>query len=182
MIGICVGHSRKGDEGAYSSGNYVVSEWDFNRDLARRIAHILYVSHKIYDDYKARSYTTGIKNVAREMKEDGITTAVELHFNSASPSAQGHEWLYWHSSANGGKLANLFKDKMELAYPEMKSRGAKPRVPRQRGAAFLRETHCTAIIGEPFFGSNVDEWNKINDNRDKLARVYADALTEFAHG
>tara|TARA_R100000963_G_C4630763_1_gene95916 strand:+ start:95 stop:643 length:549 start_codon:yes stop_codon:yes gene_type:complete len=182
MIGICVGHSRRGDEGAYSSGEYVVSEWDFNRDLARRISHLLYAPHKIYSDYKARSYTTGIKNVAREMKEDGVTAAVELHFNSATPSAQGHEWLYWHSSAGGQKLANVFKDKMELAYPEMKSRGAKPRVPKQRGATFLRKTHCVAVIGEPFFGSNVDEWHMINNSRDKLARVYSSALFEFAHG
>jgi len=182
MIGICVGHSREGDEGAYSTGEYVVSEWDFNRDIARRISHVLEVPFKIYDNYKARSYTTGIRNVAREMKEDGVSVAVELHFNSASPSASGHEWLYWHSSVGGQKLANLFKDKMELAYPDMKSRGAKPRVPRQRGSTFLRKTHCVAVLGEPFFGSNLDDWRIINNNRGKLARVYAEALTAFVHG
>jgi N-acetylmuramoyl-L-alanine amidase len=116
------------------------------------------------------------------MKEDGVIAAVELHFNSATPSAQGHEWLYWHSSVGGEKLANLFKDKMEAAYPEMKSRGAKPRIPRQRGSTYLRKTHCVAVIGEPFFGSNADEWRMINDNKGKLARVYASALAEFIRG
>ena len=58
MIGICVGHSRKGDEGARTSGEYVVSEWDFNRDLARRICGVLPIEAKIYDDYELSTYSS----------------------------------------------------------------------------------------------------------------------------
>ena len=89
MIGICVGHSRKGDEGAYTSGEYSISEWDFNRDLARRISHVLSVEHKIYNDYELNTYSAAIRNVARKMKSDGVKAAVELHFNAASTKPKG---------------------------------------------------------------------------------------------
>jgi len=71
------------------------------------------------------------------------------------------------------------RDSMERSYPDMKSRGIKARGPRQRGSAWLRRTHCYAVIAEPFFGSNEKEWHMINDSRDKLAAVYAHALTNF---
>ena len=33
MIGICIGHSRKGDKGAYTLSPDSVSEYDFNKAL-----------------------------------------------------------------------------------------------------------------------------------------------------
>jgi len=186
-IGLCVGHSRLGDQGAYTHGEYVVSEWDFNRDLVRRIGHVLSNQHgwaigedyAIYDHYPARSYSGAISYISRKLWEDGVTAAIELHFNSATPTARGHEWLYWPTSRGGIQLATALRDSMERSYPDMKSRGIKARGPRQRGSAFLRRTHCYSVIAEPFFGSNEKEWHMINDSRDKLAAVYAHALTNF---
>ncbi len=71
---------------------------------------------------------------------------------------------------------------MEEAYPDMKSRGAKPRGPKQRGSYLLRKVPPYAVIAEPFFGSNVREWELINDSRDKLAGVYARSAIKFAEG
>ena len=156
MIGLCVGHSRKGDKGAYTSGDYVVSEWDFNRDLARRIGSLLDIAYKIYDDYELTTYSAAIRNISRKMHGDGVKAAIELHFNAATPAARGHEWLYWHSSSGGKRLATALRDEMDESFPEMASRGIKPRGPRQRGSAFLRKTHCPA--------------------------VYARAMTKFANG
>ena len=189
-IGLCVGHSRLGDQGAYTSGEYILSEWDFNHDLVRRINQTLKrvygwnlgVDYAIYDQYPCRSYTGAINYIARKMECDGVTAAVELHFNAATPSANGHEWLHWHTSSGGKRLATALKDQMEGIYPDMKSRGLKPRVSRQRGSAFLRKTKCTAVIAEPFFGSNAAEWRMINNDRGRLAGVYAKALVGFAKG
>ena len=89
-IGLAVGHSRLGDQGAYTTGEYVLSEWDFNRDMVRRIAHVLNVDHRIYDTYPAKSYAGGINYLSRKLIEDDIDAVIELHFNSASPSAKGH--------------------------------------------------------------------------------------------
>tara|TARA_R110002020_G_scaffold13974_1_gene49799 strand:+ start:934 stop:1509 length:576 start_codon:yes stop_codon:yes gene_type:complete len=189
-IGLACGHSRLGDQGAYTTGDYVLSEWDFNRDMVRRIGHLLSNNHGwasggdyvIYDHYPARSYTGAINYLARKLKEDNVGAVIELHFNSASPSAKGHEWLYWHTSSGGKRLAETLRDEMEEAYPDMKSRGAKPRGPKQRGSYLLRKVPPYAVIAEPFFGSNVREWELINDSRDKLAGVYARSAIKFAEG
>ena len=181
-IGLAVGHSRLGDQGAYTTGDTILSEWDFNHDMVRRISQVLRGNHKIYDHYPARSYTGAINYLARKLIEDNIDAVIELHFNSASPSANGHEWLYWHTSKGGKKLASALRDEMEEAYPEMVSRGIKPRGPKQRGSYLLRAVRPVACIAEPFFGSNADEWKMINDNRGRLAGVYARAIKNYAEG
>ena len=64
-IGLAVGHSRLRDQGAYTVGDYVLSEWDFNRDIVRRISSVLSVDYKIYDQYPAKSYVGGINYLAQ---------------------------------------------------------------------------------------------------------------------
>ena len=183
-IGLVVGHSRLGDQGAYSSGEYVLSEWDFNRDLVRRVATPLKgeVDFVIYDQFPVKTYSAAIKYLANKLDEDGVDAAIEFHFNSASPQASGHEWLYWYTSKKGSELAYLLRDEMEEAYPDLPSRGAKPRVAKQRGSGMLRGVRPPIVIAEPFFGSNVDEWRMINNNRGKLAGVYARAIKKYAEG
>jgi len=181
-IGLAVGHSRLGDSGAYTSGEYVLSEWDFNHDLVKRIVPYLNVDYAVYDQYPVKTYTAGINYLAKRLDEDNVDAVVELHFNSAGPKASGHEWLYWHTSKGGAELAYALRDEMDMAYPDMKSRGAKPRVRKQRGSFLLRKVRPVACIAEPFFGSNPDEWRMINNNRGKLAQVYANALNKFAGG
>tara|TARA_R110002020_G_scaffold60496_18_gene163869 strand:+ start:1278 stop:1835 length:558 start_codon:yes stop_codon:yes gene_type:complete len=183
-IGLAVGHSRLGDQGAYSVGEYVLSEWDFNRDLVRRVASPLKgkVDFVIYDQYPVKSYTAGINYLAKKLKEDQVDAVIEFHFNSAGPKSTGHEWLYWHSSKQGSRLAYALRDEMSEAYPDLASRGAKPRVAKQRGSYFLRKVSPPAVIAEPFFGSNADEWRMINNNRGKLAGVYARAIKKYAEG
>ena len=57
-IGLAVGHSRKGDEGAVTTreSGYSISEFMFNSDLVRRVAKGLRVDYVIYDDYKEPDY------------------------------------------------------------------------------------------------------------------------------
>ena len=181
-IGLAVGHSRLGDQGAYSAGVYVLSEWDFNRDLVRRVATPLkgHVDFVIYDQYPVKSYVAGINYLAKKLKEDQVDAVIEFHFNSAGAKSTGHEWLYWHSSKLGRKLAYLFRDEMSGSYPDLTSRGAKPRVSKQRGSYFLRKVRPPAVIAEPFIGSNADEWAMINNNRGKLAGVFARAIKKYA--
>mgnify|MGYP003145228112 FL=1 len=183
-IGLAVGHSRKGDEGAMTSreSGYSISEWQFNCDLVRRILPSLQVDYVIYDDYVARSYVGGINYLSRKLTEDKVDAVIEFHFNSAGPKAEGHEWLYWHTSKEGARLAYALRDEMQITYPEMKSRGAKPRAKNQRGSYALRKTPVPCVLAEPFFGSNCDEWQKINNNRGKLAGVFARAINKFADG
>ena len=179
MIGLAIGHSRRGDSGAYTVGKPSVSEKKFNTELLPLITPKLKVPFKIYDDYKASSYVGAMNYVSRKMREDLVDACIEFHFNAAGPRATGHEWLHWESSRGGRRLANKLKEAMDKAYPDLASRGVKPRTKGQRGALFLRKTPCYACIAEPFFGSNLSDVELIQSDLNKLASVYAKGINDF---
>jgi N-acetylmuramoyl-L-alanine amidase len=185
LIALCVGHSRtingKPEGGAVSVGK--VSEWNYNRALAPLIAAELsarMIPSIIISRYEGTGYGSSQRQLAAKLKDLAATAAIELHFNSAdTESASGHEWLYWHSSQHGKRLAGCIASEMCLSVPEVKSRGAKPRFPGDRGAEFLKSTHCPAIIAEPFFGSNQSDWNAAMTKRDCFARAIAEGVAEW---
>ena len=107
MIALCVGHSRPNDSGASSVTG--VSEWDYNSELAEMIGRKLHLPYKVYSVYKGTGYVTAMKWLAKKLHDDRVDTAVELHFNAASPKATGHEWLYWHTSEKGRLLARALR-------------------------------------------------------------------------
>jgi N-acetylmuramoyl-L-alanine amidase len=174
MIAICVGHSRK-ISGRYDGGAYSaplnINERDFNLKVASQLSKKLAsrnIRSKIIDHYNGNGYGSAMADVARQVKEAGATLAIELHFNSATPQANGHEWLYWHSSEIGQKIAGKFEKEFSKEFPGIKSRGLKSITKKDRGGKFLELTHCPAIILEPFFGSSVGD----------CARINVDGLTE----
>lgn len=177
MIAICVGHSRPNDSGAASVTG--VSEWDYNSELAEMIGDKLMIPHKIYSVYKGTGYVTAIKWLSKKMKEDGVDTALELHFNAASPKATGHEWLYWHSSEKGRLLSRALRDSFEDSFPLFRSRGIKPKQKKDRGAYFLRATPMTACIAEPFFGTNKEDWKLAVEHKEGIAISIAGGISLY---
>ena len=74
-------------------------------------------------------------------------------------------------------MARALRDSMEDAFPELTSRGIKPRKSGTRGSGFLRGTHCPAVICEPFFGTNPDvDWPIAVAEKPLIAQVIADGL------
>lgn len=181
MIAICVGHSR-GDKGARSVGG--VSEWDYNRDLGMRIRNLLMdrgMTACFIDRYAQASYGRAMDYLSAHLKSMRVECAVELHFNAASPSAAGHEWLYWHASNPGRALARCLDESMAARFERHPRRGIKPigLGKDDRGAGFLQKTHCPAAIAEPFFGTNAESWAFFNDHRQDLAEVIADGIDQW---
>lgn len=180
MIAICIGHSR-GDGGAVSTGG--VSEWNWNRALGQIILKDLRergFAALLVDRYAQTGYSRAMDLLAASLASQKVTVAVELHFNSATPSATGHEWLYWHSSVPGRALAQCLDRRMGETFPEHKRRGLIPiRSEAERGGGFLRKTRCPAVICEPFFGSNPQDWQMATAHRDLLARVIADGIDDW---
>ena len=173
-IGLCVGHSRRGDKGAVSAGG--VSEWEYNRTVANMTKGHLAdagIESVVYAVYPRSSYSAAIRWLAAELRKDGIGAVLELHFNSAHPAAEGFEYLHWRTSPNGKALASAVHQAHKTAMPHQKDRGVKGKGPRDRGSYFLRKTHCPAIITEPFFGSNPFEWGDWGDAQERLSRIYA---------
>ncbi len=180
MIALCVGHSRQGDCGAIAV-NGQTSEYDYNCDLADRIIDKVKLPVRVYDSYSGNGYTSSMKWLARKLRDDNVDIAVELHFNSATPSATGHEWLYWETSEQGRLLARSLRDSMEDSFPTLTSRGIKGRRKGSRGAAFLRLTHCPAVIAEPFFGSNRCDWDLALNHKEGIALSIASGLRLYTN-
>lgn len=184
MIAICVGHSRSGDNGAVSVGG--VSEYAFNSRIAKVTAGLLCsqgIEATPIMEYQGSGYSAAMTWVAGEIKRMGAKAAIELHFNSATPSANGHEFLYWSNSSGGKALAKRFAQSYQETFPKSRPRQVGGtlgiRSASARGAQFLRKTHCPAMIAEPFFGSNQEEWDIASHNIDRIALAYAKAIAAW---
>ena len=180
MIAICIGHSRKiggrYDGGAYSE-HLKTNERDFNLKVATKLSANLTrkgIPSQIFSDYAGNGYGSAMVNAADQVRKAQATMAIELHFNSASPDANGHEWLYWFNSLNGASIAKNFETEFKRVFPSIKSRGIKMITRVNRGGKFLELTHCPAVILEPFFGSNKNDCDQITI--DGLASAYANAI------
>jgi len=184
-IAICVGHSRPinghPEGGAVSVDG--TSEWVFNNDLAFLIEAELTksrVSSVVISSYDGVGYGAAQRWLAAHLKTLGVKLAIELHFNSAdSPAATGHEWLYWSTSSKGKALAAQLHAEMCLALPTIRARGIQPKTSADRGAEFLRGTHCPAVICEPGFGSNPNDWRILTLQKAALARAIAQSLLAY---
>lgn len=184
-IALCIGHSReingRRDGGAVSVGGQ--NEWTYNRALADMIgAHL--TRHRlgwiVIDYYQGKGYGGAMRWLATELQSREIGAAIELHFNSASATARGHEWLFWHNSNAGKRLAEslYYETRLQLPPNIIPARGIKP-IANGRGDEFLRRMHCPAIIAEPFFGSNADDWKLATEKKEKIALAIANGLAEW---
>lgn len=178
LIAICIGHSRSGDRGAESVDG--TTEWDFNRTLGKIVVARLMAAGRsaiLIDRYEGRGYTSAMRWLGGYLKKLGATTALELHFNSSdNPKASGFEYLHHEDSGRGHDLAIALTDFQRARFPRAFSRGVKYISKRGRGWAFLNLTPCPAVICEPFFGSNPEEWAAYKADPAKLAECYAEAL------
>lgn len=184
-VALCVGHSRKIngkiEGGAVSVGR--VNEHTYNRELALMIEAQLDgmgIPSFIVASYQGNGYTAAQKWLASHLKEQGATAAIELHFNSAdASSATGHEWLFWASSKKGRLLAGELDDSMLEMFPDLNRRGIKPKGSGDRGAEFLKLTHCPAVIAEPFFGSNPEDWKLAVEKKADIALAMATGIRKY---
>lgn len=180
-VGICVGHSRRGDSGAVAL--WGETEHAYNTKVAKHLQESLRrsgIESFVIDDYQNSGYSAGIRHAAKVLRDRGATLATELHFNSAGETANGAEWLYWVTSKGGEKLAEAFRASFRKAFPMMTDRGIKPRSEGTRGALFLRITPCPAIICEPFFGSNPKDCATFQGEEKRLAESYTDAIRSLS--
>ncbi len=183
---ICIGHSRRvhgHHEGGAISWDDKVSEWTYNSDLGLRIKGELAkagIVAIVISDYEGNGYSSAQRWLAARLKALGCTLALELHFNSSDdPNSNGHEQLYWNSSKNGKRLADEIRAEMCLGIPEIKTRGIKEKFALDRGAEFLKGTHCPAVICESGFGSSKSDWNALTTRKDALARAITNGVLSY---
>ena len=179
-VAIVVGHSRQGDKGAYSVGG--VSEWDFNNDIADLIAANLAACHcdiqpRVWDEIPKDTYGGAMTWLGEELEIWGADVAIELHFNSASETAQGYEYIY-SGSDKGRDLAQHMLDAMDRFGSPFPNRGIKTPV-NGRGSGFLNCSSAISCILEPFFGSNYEEWQHWSTRKSVLSDLAASGVREY---
>lgn len=181
-IALCLGHGRDGDEGNIGAGG--VSEEDYNlplieelqAELSKRGIQSVIISH-----YAGNGYSAAMNWLASELKELGVTAAIEFHYNAYEGESSGHETLYWESSKRGITLAKSILQALDQEFPDHPSRGIQPKSANDRGALFLSLTHCPAVIAEPFFGDNPTEWARFSsaDGVAQLVQAYANGISNW---
>jgi len=179
-VAICVGHSRIDDTGANSIGG--VSERTYNNVVANELKKKLEergFQATIFNNYPRKSYGAAMRWLAKEIKTAGCDICIELHFNSASRDVAGFEYLFLGGSMNGRRLAKTFHLAHGSHYLAQKDRGIKHLVYGDNGHAFVKKTPVPAIICEPFFGSNIGEWNAFENATKELATVYANGIEDY---
>lgn len=165
-IAYVIGHTKR-DKGAYSP-HLKVSEWDFYNEVVSHIPNASIFHH----DSNIGGYKTRVKATARKLNKVNFDLVICLHFNAATPQANGCETLYYFASKKSKKYAQMFSD-VVTKETGIKSRNGGLKAltqPNDRGYAAVFYPKAPTILIEPFFGSNESDCNKIKDARN-MARI-----------
>jgi len=159
-IAFVIGHTSK-DKGAFSTF-LQISEFDLFKEFANK--HLSEVGDIFLHDETITSYTQRQADTATKTTE--YEYVFELHFNSATPAAEGCEALYYTGNTKAEKIAEKFCSLM-VQEMDMKNRGAKALNASDRGFGFVSKQKPTALILEPFFGSNEDDCRNFKQEKYK---------------
>lgn len=175
-LAIVVGHNSR-SQGAVSVGG--VSEYVWNSRLALLIKDHDPDAVHIFHRNPGGGYSREIDRVYAEVDEWGADCSIELHFNgSVKPKARGVKTL---TSGTKGSLALAEEvHSRYLAVMGRRDRGIETRTRHQRGGRSLWQGKCPAIMAEPFFGSNKEDWRRANARVDQLAEaIYRGAMAFY---
>lgn len=180
LVGICVGHSRKGDSGASSVSG--ASEWTYNQKITEYLRMDLEkrgINCVVFTHYDGQGYGGAMTWLTTQLELLKVDFAVELHFNCAdNVLAKGYEFLYWVNSRKSKIIADTFGEVFKKNYPDLLNRGSKGLTKDDRGALFVRLPSMPSVILEPFFGSNKREWEIFGNEvgQKGLAGSYGEAI------
>ena len=183
-VALVVGHepSAPGADGMFMDGVHRIecNEYAFNVGIAGMVKQSL-ASNDLVEIVDVRRHLVGgYSKMPAWINARNFDVAIELHYNAAaSSSAGGTEMLYWHTSARSKLFAAILQGRV-LGALKLKDRGTKAITIKDRGAPFLRNTICPAVICEPFFGSNADEMRLAWNSTEKLAAAYVLGITDIA--
>ena len=159
-IALLIGH-RKSKQGNRSVKK--ISEFAYWYTFLHTVVYFFPKKHeyRVFErlDSDGRGYKERMKAVGGRAKEWGADVIISFHFNSFfSPKAEGFEVLCTKNQRSRA-LANDFLMCMDQAGTG-DNRGVKVvrNDPNVRGSGFLYKTPMPAILVEPFFGSNFQDF------------------------
>lgn len=182
-IAISSGHNANTGAQAHDG----TDEWTHNEVLRKLLVTELerrgHTVKSLLRDRKA-GYGWAMKKLGAEMKAFRADACLELHFNSAGPTAHGFEMLHYKGSRWGETLASCLATSFgEIFSGQIRARhdtGLLARTRYNRGSAYLRYTPCPAVIYEPGFASNPNEWALLKESLHAQAIALADGFDDFS--
>lgn len=159
-------------------GNAGMSEFDFNEEVLVEMARRkMYPSEHefghFYRDADIVGYEKQMKNLHIQIDAWGADVSIEFHFNDYhDKTVNGNEVLY---CSNGGKrIAEIFDEELDTL--PNRDRGIKKVTALDHGGGFCCKGKSYAIIVEPFFATNQDDFMHDGKNRMLLLEAYSNAL------
>ncbi len=176
-LAIVIGH-RANAPGATAVSPIATSEYEWNSDLA----NMMEVQSENLPDAEVAIFTRdrgGVVQAYRKAKQWGADGAIELHFNSAGPSATGSETLYL--TAPSRAFAEAVQD-ATVSTLGLRDRGVKTPAEASggRGTQNLSQMGVRpSILTEPFFGSNANDCQAAQQGKAALAKSQLEAAINF---
>lgn len=163
-VAIVVGHTKLRPGACGVDG--IECEFDYNKKVAEYLSDVADVYY--YDSYNL-GYRKMVQKNATKMNLKNYNIVLELHYNAATPQANGCEIFHYFTNKKGKKYAEYLSRLISSTF-KVKDRGAKAMVnKKQRGFWALYYPKATTLLLEPFFGSNSDDVSKFCNNEKKYA-------------
>lgn len=176
-VGLIIGHKQKAP-GACNK-THDICEYQFNEQLAVDIYDKLKNEHPEIEVQIIKRIT--YKRLPADVNRYAPDFCISLHCNAFNGKANGTEVLYYHTSTDGKRLAEILQDELMKALG-FKNRGILPRGTEDRGGYLLRYTDMPTVISEPFFIDNDNAYKMVLEKYDQLVAAHVNAITRYIQG
>ncbi|EAD9073477.1 N-acetylmuramoyl-L-alanine amidase [Listeria monocytogenes] len=172
-LAIYAGHGGV-DSGAVGNGYH---EDDLALDVVKRTTKVLRGAGHTVINNRTSDVNRNISADAKLANREKVDAVVEIHFDSATPTAEGTTGFYCEGSSSSKKLAQCVNDKLDDVF---KDRNVKPDTSTRHGRlGILRETNAVATLQEVAFITNKNDMNKYNQRADEVATKIAEGILSY---
>lgn len=159
-------------------------EWEFNRDIATRIAHKLaaagirsrlLVTEK--EDIQLSERCRRVNNICR-MHGDKACILISIHANAGGGT--GYEVFTCNGQTKSDEYASILLEELHYEFPDERIRTdySDGDADKEAGFYILKNTKCPAILSENLFMDNEKDCRKLMDlnYRERIAEAHVRAV------
>ncbi len=177
LIILDAGHrqSTPGKKWTFAEGTKF-EEWEFNQDILERVALTLELNDVLFDymdnDFKDIPLTERVEWA--NQFDNAFQISIHSNADVKESNASGNEiWIYENASEKSRKIAQIMKEEMIKAFPDMKFRGIK------ESKFTINSVKHPSILTENGFYTNYNEVTQILNTeagRQKIVDYHVNAI------
>jgi len=173
QIAIIVGHSHD-SQGAVNAASGI-TEWQFNKGLAARVAEEMC---QIPSFNPMIIYRSTYAALPRKVNITGCDMVISLHANAFNERTSGTEVLYAANDKSSMWIAKKLQPELFKAL-HLPDRGIKAIQRNDRGGFLLYKMTVPAVIVEPFFIDNDADLARATERKQELAKAITQGVVEY---